>query len=122
MLKIFGNDYETHDGTCVRDYVHVTDLAEAHFLGLEYMKAHSGFSAFNLGNGSGFSVLDVIGSCERVVKKTIPYDLDVRRAGDPPILVADSFAASSELDWEPRFGDLDTLIQSAWEWHKPIGI
>ena len=121
-LKVFGNDYETRDGTCVRDYVHVTDLAEAHFLGLEYMKGHRGFSAFNLGNGGGFSVLDVIGSCERVVKKTIPYDLDMRRVGDPPILVADSSAASCELDWEPKFGDLDALIQSAWEWHKSLGI
>jgi len=121
-LKIFGNDYETRDGTCVRDYVHVTDLAQAHLLGLEYMKGHRGFSAFNLGNGNGFSVLDVIGSCERVVKKTVPYDLDMRRVGDPPILVADSSAASCELDWEPKFGDLDALIQSAWEWHKSLGI
>ena len=120
-LKVFGNDYETHDGTCVRDYVHVTDLAEAHFLGLEYMKSNSGFSAFNLGNGSGFSVLDVIGSCERAVKKTIPYDLDMRRVGDPPMLVADSSAATCELSWEPKFGSLDTLIQSAWKWHESIG-
>ena len=97
ILKIFGNDYETHGGTCVRDYVHVTDLAEAYFLGLEYMKVNNGFSAFNLGNGSGFTVLDVIGSCERAVKKTIPYDLDMRRAGDPPMLVADSSAATYEL-------------------------
>lgn len=122
VLKVFGSDYETHDGTCVRDYVHVTDLAEAHFLGLEYMKCHSGFLAFNLGNGSGFSVLDVIRSCERAVKKTIPYDLDLRRAGDPPILVADSSAAICELAWEPKFGDLNALIQSAWEWHKSLDI
>lgn len=119
-FKVFGNDYDTHDGTCVRDYVHVNDLAEAHFLGLEYMKSNSGFSAFNLGNGSGFSVLDVIGSCERVVKKTIPYSLDKRRAGDPPILVADSSAARSELDWRPKFEDLDKLVQTAWKWHKSL--
>jgi UDP-glucose 4-epimerase len=122
ILKVFGNDYETHDGTCVRDYVHVTDLAEAHFLGLEYMKGNSGFSAFNLGNGSGFSVLDVIGSCESAVKKTIPYDLDMRRVGDPPMLVADSSAAAYELSWEPKFGSLDALIQSAWKWHESLGI
>jgi UDP-glucose 4-epimerase len=122
ILKVFGNDYETHDGTCVRDYVHVTDLAEAHFLGLEYMKDNSGFSAFNLGNASGFSVLDVIGSCERVVKKTIPYDLGMRRVGDPPMLVADSSAAINELGWEPKFGELDALISSAWGWHKSLGI
>jgi UDP-glucose 4-epimerase len=121
-LKVFGNDYETHDGTCVRDYVHVTDLAEAHLLGLEYMKHNNGLSAFNLGNGSGFSVLDIIESCERAVKKTIPYDVDIRRAGDPPILVADSSAAISKLGWEAKFGDLDALISSAWEWHKSLGI
>jgi len=120
ILKVFGNDYETHDGTCVRDYVHVTDLAQAHLLGLDYMKDNSGFSAFNLGNGSGFSVLDVIKSCERVVKKTIPYDLDFRRVGDPARLVADSSAAILEISWEPKFSDLDTLIESAWKWHASL--
>ncbi len=102
--------------------MHVTDLAQAHLLGLEYMHKNKGFAAFNLGNGNGFSVLDVIESCEHVVKKTILYDLDMRRAGDPPMLVADSSAASCELDWESKFGDLDALIQSAWNWHKSLGI
>jgi len=119
-LKVFGNDYETRDGTCVRDYVHVTDLAQAHLLGLEYMKGNCGFSAFNLGNGSGFSVLDVIRSCERVVENTIPYDLAFRRVGDPATLVADSSAAMREINWKPRFSNLDTLIESAWKWHKSI--
>ena len=118
ILKVFGNDYQTHDGTCVRDYVHVTDLAQAHLLGLAFMKDNSGFSAFNLGNGSGFSVLDVLRSCERVVKNTIPYDLAFRRAGDPATLVADSSAAIREIGWKPSFSDLDTLIESAWKWHK----
>jgi UDP-glucose 4-epimerase len=86
------------------------------------MKDNSEFSAFNLGNGSGFSVLDVIGSCEHAVKKTIPYDLDMRRAGDPPMLVADSSAATYELSWGPKFGSLDALIKSAWKWHKSLGI
>jgi len=121
-LKVFGDDYPTPDGTCVRDYVHVTDLAQAHLLGLEHMQNNKGFSAFNLGNGDGFSVLEVIGSCERAVKKTIPYDLDMRRAGDPPVLVADSSAAICELTWEPKFTDLNVIIQSAWEWHKSLGI
>ena len=121
-LKVFGDDYPTPDGTCVRDYVHVTDLAQAHLLGLEHMQNNKGFSAFNLGNGDGFSVLEVIGSCECAVKKTIPYDLDMRRAGDPPILVADSSAAICELTWEPKFTDLNVIIQSAWEWHKSLGI
>lgn len=118
IFKVFGNDYQTHDGTCVRDYVHVTDLAQAHLLGLDYMKDNNGFSAFNLGNGSGFSVLDVIRTCERVVKNTIPYNLAMRRAGDPATLVADSSAAICEIGWKPRFSDLDTIIKSAWEWHK----
>jgi UDP-glucose 4-epimerase len=118
ILKVFGSDYETYDGTCVRDYVHVTDLAQAHLLGLEHMRDNNGFSAFNLGNGSGFSVLDVIGSCERVVKNTIPYHLDVRRAGDPARLVADSSAAIREISWKPKFSDLDALIETAWQWHK----
>ena len=121
-LKVFGNDYKTPDGTCVRDYVHVTDLAQAHLLGLEHMKHNRGFSAFNLGNGSGFSVLDVIRSCERVVKNTIRYDLDFRRAGDPDRLVADSSAAIREISWEPKFIDLDTLIESAWKWHTSLKI
>jgi len=118
VLKVFGNDYETRDGTCVRDYVHVTDLAQAHLLGLEYMKHNRGFSAFNLGNGSGFSVLDVIRSCERVVKNTIAYDMELPRAGDPPKLVSDSSAAIREINWIPQFNDIDTLIESAWTWHK----
>ena len=118
VLKVFGNDYETRDGTCVRDYVHVTDLAQAHLLGLEHMKHNRGFSAFNLGNGSGFSVLDIIESCERVVKNTIAYDLEPPRAGDPPRLVSDSSAAICEINWAPKFSDIDTLIESAWAWHK----
>lgn len=121
VLKVFGNDYETHDGTCVRDYVHVTDLAEAHFLALEYMKDNSGFSAFNLGNGSGFSVLDVIRSCERAVKKMIPFDPAMRRVGDPPVLVADSSAAICKISWEPKFDSLDAITQSAWRWHEHSG-
>jgi len=119
-LKVFGNDYDTHDGTCVRDYVHVTDIAQAHLLSLDYMMEISGFSAFNLGNGNGFSVLDVISSCERVVNKTISYDLDFPRPGDPAILVADSSAALREINWKPKFNDLEVIIQSAWNWHKTL--
>ena len=117
-LKVFGNDYDTHDGTCVRDYVHVTDLAQAHLLGLERMRSGSkGFSAYNLGNGNGFSVLDVIESCERVVSNTISYQIDGRRAGDPAALVADSDKALSVLGWKPEFVKLDSIVGSAWKWH-----
>jgi len=116
-LKVFGDDYGTHDGTCVRDYVHVTDLAQAHLLGLAHMKEDKGFSAFNLGNGSGFSVLDVIKSCEGVLGNPIRYKMDLRRLGDPAVLVADSLKATHDLGWKPEFSDLDGIINSAWHWH-----
>ncbi len=122
VLKVFGDDYETHDGTCIRDYVHVTDLAEAHFLGLKYMRDNDGFSAFNLGSGIGYSVLDVIKSCERAVKKMIPYVVDMRRDGDPAMLVADNSTAVCDLSWKPKFSDLDSLTLSAWKWHESFNI
>ena len=117
-IKVFGNDYETRDGTCVRDYVHVSDLAQAHLLGLEHMKHNRGFSAFNLGNGSGFSVLEVIESCERVVSNKIPYDIALPREGDPARLVADSSAAIREIGWKPNFEKIDDIVTSAWRWHN----
>ena len=116
-LKVFSDDYDTHDGTCVRDYVHVTDLAQAHLLGLTYTEEDKGFSAFNLGNGNGFSVLDVIKSCERVLGNPIRYKMDLRRLGDPAVLVADSLKATHNLGWKPEFSDLDEIIKSAWHWH-----
>jgi len=116
-LKVFGDDYGTHDGTCVRDYVHVTDLAQAHLLGLVYMKEDKGFSAFNLGNGNGFSVLEVIKSCERVLGNPIRYKMDLKRLGDPAVLVADSLKATHNLGWKPEFSELDEIIKSAWHWH-----
>ena len=121
-LKVFGDDYPTHDGTCVRDYVHVTDLAQAHLLGLESMRGDAkGFSAYNLGNGNGFSVVDVIQSCERVVNDSISYQIDGRRAGDPAVLVADSGKALNALGWTPEFDQLDSIVGSAWQWHKGLG-
>ena len=117
ILKVFGNDYNTHDGTCVRDYVHVSDLAQAHLLSHEYMKKKKGFSSFNLGNGDGFSVLDVIKGCEKVVESEISYKFRSRRDGDPAVLVADSTKAINELGWKPKFSKLETIIKSAWRWH-----
>jgi UDP-glucose 4-epimerase len=116
-LKVFGDDYGTHDGTCVRDYVHVTDLAQAHLLGLEKMKDRSGFSSYNLGCGDGFSVFDVIESCQRVVGERISYDIEKRREGDPDKLVADATKAMRVLSWKPEFLDLDSIIRTAWQWH-----
>lgn len=120
-LNIFGNDYPTHDGTCVRDYVHVTDLARAHLLSLEFMNNSKGFSAFNLGNGDGFSVLDVLRGCEKVVKTKINYQVANRRLGDPAILVADNKNALDKIKWKPIYKDLDEIITSAWFWHKQSG-
>lgn len=121
-LKVFGDDYGTPDGTCVRDYVHVTDLAQAHLLGLIHSKEGKGFSAFNLGNGSGFSVLDVINSCEKVSGTVIDYSICARRLGDPPNLVANSSLAAKVLGWKPAYVDLDKIINSAWHWHKTHGL
>jgi UDP-glucose 4-epimerase len=116
-LKVFGDDYPTHDGTCVRDYVHVIDLAKAHLLSLEKMNELKGFSVYNLGNGTGFSVLDVIKSCERVSNTEIRFEIDDRREGDPAILVADSARAMRLLNWAPEYKSIDTIIESAWLWH-----
>ena len=117
-LKVFGDDYPTPDGTCVRDYVHVLDLAQAHLLGLENMQNNKGFSAFNLGNGDGFSVLEVIKSCEDATNLPISYEVDDRREGDPARLVADSRKAKEVLCWDGQFGHLDKIVSTALEWHK----
>jgi UDP-glucose 4-epimerase len=117
-LKVFGGDYETHDGTCIRDYVHVTDLAQAHLLGLGKIAENPGFSCFNLGNGTGFSVLEVIASCERVIGKTIEYDMCEKRMGDPSVLVADSIQAIRNLGWRPKYESLDLIVSTAWLWHQ----
>jgi UDP-glucose 4-epimerase len=116
-LKVFGDDYPTHDGTCVRDYVHVIDLAQAHLLSLEKMNELKGFSVYNLGNGTGFSVLDVIKSCERVSNTEIRFEIDDRREGDTAILVADSARAMRLLNWAPEYKSIDAIIESAWLWH-----
>lgn len=117
-LKVFGVDYPTPDGTCVRDYVHVLDLAHAHLLGLEYMQKNKGFSAFNLGNGDGFSVFEVIKAVEKVIGKPIKYKITSKRDGDPSALVADSSRAVSVLGWQPSFKNLASIIKSASNWHK----
>ncbi len=117
-LKIFGDDYSTRDGTCVRDYVHVTDLAQAHLLSLEYMKKNKGFSAFNLGNGEGFSVLEVIRGCEFVTNNVINYQINERREGDPEVLVADNKLSFRELKWYPKYSNINDIIKSAWYWHN----
>lgn len=117
-LKVFGDDYPTPDGTCIRDYVHVEDLAQAHELALGYMERHDGAHAFNLGNGNGFSVLEVIGAATRVTGREVPFELAPRRAGDPAVLVSASSKARRELGWVPAYSSIDSIIESAWRWHQ----
>ncbi|HEU4322027.1 MAG TPA: UDP-glucose 4-epimerase GalE [Roseiflexaceae bacterium] len=115
-LTIFGNDYPTKDGTCVRDYVHVLDLAQAHILALDGI-GRLGSRKYNLGNGQGFSILEVIETAERVSGREIPYEIGPRRPGDPALLVASGTKIREELGWQPRFPELEQIVASAWEWH-----
>tara|TARA_Y200000002_G_scaffold246695_1_gene204111 strand:- start:1228 stop:2202 length:975 start_codon:yes stop_codon:yes gene_type:complete len=117
-LRIFGNNYDTPDGTCIRDYIHVLDLAQAHLLALEFLEKKQGFFSFNLGNGDGFSVLEVIKECEKVLNKKINYRFSKPRIGDPPILVADSESAKNNLLWKRNFSSLEKIIETAAKWHE----
>jgi UDP-glucose 4-epimerase len=116
-IKIFGQDYPTKDGTCVRDYIHVRDLADAHLLALAALEEKSRV-IYNIGNGQGFTVREVIDSVRRVTGKAIAVEECPRREGDPAVLVASSEKIKQELGWQPQFADLDTIIASAWEWHQ----
>ena len=115
-LVIHGTDYPTRDGTCIRDYVHVADLADAHLLALGYLAKNPGASAFNLGNGGGFTVREVIAAAERVTGRKIPLREGPRRPGDPPALVGNASLARRKLGWKPRYRDLEAIIASAWRW------
>jgi len=116
--EIFGNDYETDDGTCIRDYIHINDLASAHLLALERLLNGESGGIFNLGNGNGYSVMDVIGKAREVNGKSIPFNIVDRREGDPAILVGSSKKAMNELGWKPQYADIGTIIEHAWNWHK----
>ncbi len=116
-ISIFGSDYPTPDGTCVRDFIHVTDLCRAHLLLLEYLKRGGGECAFNLGTGHGYSVREVIGTSRRVTGKPIIVKEEGRRQGDPAILVADGAKARKILGWKPELSDLETIINHAWRWY-----
>ncbi len=117
-ITIFGDDYNTEDGTCVRDYIHVTDLADAHILALEKMRKDGKSNIYNLGNGNGFSVKEVVEIARKVTGVNIKAELGERRPGDPAILVASSEKAKKELGWKPKYYDLSTIIETAWKWHK----
>lgn len=117
-VKIFGTDYETPDGTCIRDYIHVTDLSAAHILALEYLRSGEPSDSFNLGNGNGFSVREVIRTAREVTGCAIKCVETNRRAGDPPILVGNALKAKDALQWRPQFTDIGAIIQTAWRWHQ----
>lgn len=117
-LQLYGDDYPTFDGTCVRDYVHVDDLAQAHELALGYLQRHAGAHVFNLGNGRGFSVREVIAAAQQVSGRSIACHLGPRRVGDPAVLVAASDKARRELGWAPVHAALEPIIDSAWRWHQ----
>ncbi len=116
-LRVFGDDWPTPDGTCVRDYVHVDDLAQAHALALDWTAAQSGFQVFNLGSGRGHSVREVIATAEAVTGRPVPHAIAPRREGDPPVLVAAADKALLALGWRPAYASLHTIIASAWRWH-----
>lgn len=117
-ITVFGRDYDTPDGTCIRDYIHVTDLAQAHALALDYLIEGGPSTAFNLGNGQGFSVQEVIDAARRVTDRAIAISEAPRRAGDPPRLVADASRARAMLGWQPRFAALEQIIAHAWAWEQ----
>lgn len=117
-VEIYGTDYETPDGTAIRDYIHVTDLADAHVKALEYLKSGGKSGALNLGTGQGYSVREVIQMAEKVTGKKVPVREASRRAGDPPALVAKVENAKKILNWKPVHSDLKTIVQTAWQWHQ----
>jgi UDP-glucose-4-epimerase GalE len=117
-IAIYGDDYETPDGTCIRDYIHVADLAEAHLLALEKLLAGGASDAFNVGTGMGRSVMEVMRAVEEVSGRTVPYEIGPRRAGDAPVLVANSDKLKRALGWKPRFPELTDIVTTAWQFEK----
>jgi len=119
-IKIFGNDYATEDGTCIRDYIHVTDLARAHVLALEKLLAGAASDYFNLGQGQGFSVKEVVNQVSKITGRKIASEYVDRRPGDPPVLVASNTKVVEWLNWRPEYTNLDDIIRTAWNWHRGL--
>jgi UDP-glucose 4-epimerase len=120
-ITVYGADYPTPDGTCIRDYIHVEDLCQAHLLALRQLLNGAGSARYNLGNGSGYSVREVIEAARRVTGHPIPVVMGARREGDPPVLVADASAARAALGWQPRYPALETIVAHAWAWERRHG-
>jgi len=117
-ITVFGDDYPTKDGTCIRDYIHIDDLAQAHLLALERLRQGKDSEAYNLGNGNGYSVNEVIEVARRITRKSIPAFVGDRRDGDAAVLVSSSKKAIKELGWRPKYADLDSIVETAWNWHR----
>lgn len=117
-ILIFGDDYNTKDGSCIRDYIHVSDLASAHSLALERLRNGGESRIYNLGNGTGFSVKEMVEIARKVTNHPIPAEVVERRSGDPAVLIASSEKAMKELNWKPKFNSVETIIETAWQWHK----
>ena len=117
-LSVFGDDYQTRDGTCIRDYIHILDICGAHLSALDWMDREPGAHAFNLGNGNGFTTMEVIEAARRVTGVDIPVRIAPRREGDAAVLVADSGRAHSLLGWRPEYADLESILETAWRWHR----
>ena len=117
-LQVFGDDYPTPDGTCLRDYIHVTDLADAHVKALESIAGDGRSGAYNLGTGRPHSVREVIDTVSRVTGREVPWTIAPRRPGDPAVLYAAADKARAELHWTPTLGDLETIVRTAWDWHR----
>ena len=117
-IKVFGTDYDTRDGSCIRDYIHVTDLADAHLKAMDYLKKGGQSICMNLGNCTGNSVLEVIAAAKKVTGKEIPVVLDVRRPGDPPTLVGSAKKAEELLGWKPKYGEIEVILKHAWKWYE----
>jgi UDP-glucose-4-epimerase GalE len=120
-LTVFGDDFGTRDGTPIRDYIHVSDLADAHCLALEHLSKGGASSTFNLGSEAGASVLEIIAAAEQVTGQAIPREIGARRAGDPPVLVASAAKAKQILGWRPARSDINEIIRTAWAWHSRMG-
>ena len=121
-ITVYGNDYDTPDGTCIRDYIHVTDLAEAHVLALDSLEQESLSTAYNLGNGRGFSVNEIISKVKEITGREIPVVIGDRRPGDPPVLIGSNEFIKKELDWQPKYQELDQIIKTAWDWHNKLAV
>ena len=117
-LALFGDDYATPDGTCIRDYIHVSDLAQAHVMALRLLETENTPSAMNVGTGHGYSIREVLNAIERVTGRAVPHDIAPRRVGDPPALVGDSTLLRQLTGWDPEHSDVDTIIRTAWAWHQ----